>query len=187
MPRSDDAVKTYVALLRGINVVGSGILPMKELVAILESLGCRNVRTYIQSGNAVFEHRETTVSNIAPALGQAIQKKRGFAPHVQIVDAKLLTRIVAGNPFPVAVSDPKTLHVFFLDAKPAKTKLPVLAELRNATEQCELRGDTFYLYAPDGIGRSKLAANVERKLGVTATSRNWRTVCKLLEIALETK
>jgi uncharacterized protein (DUF1697 family) len=180
-------MKTYIALLRGINVGGAGKLPMKELVSILESLGCCEVRTYIQSGNAVFVHKDAVAAELAGRLKAAIQKKHGFAPHVQILDAKALKRIVTGNPFPAATADPKTLHVFFLDAKPAKAKLQVLAELLGPTEQCELRGTIFYLYAPDGIGRSKLAANVERKLEVTATSRNWRTVCTLLEMADETR
>lgn len=178
-------MKIYIALLRGINVGGSGKLPMKELLAILESLGCREVRTYIQSGNAVFAHQDAAASKLTAALSAAIKKKHGFAPHVLILERMALERVVDGNPFSAAAADPKTLHVFFLDAKPAKAKLDLLAELQSPTEQWKLRGTTFYLFAPDGIGRSKLAASVERKLGVTATARNWRTVCTLLELANE--
>ena len=178
-------MKTYIALLRGINVGGKGLLPMKELVAILESLGCRDVKTYIQSGNAVFEHSESEASKLAGKISAAIAKKRGFAPHVLVLDAKEFQRAVDGNPFPEAAEEPKSLHLFFLDSKPAKATLKSLDSLKSDNEQFELRGSVFYLHAPDGIGRSKLAANVERKLGVPATSRNWRTVCKLLEIANE--
>lgn len=175
----------YVALLRGINVGGSGKLPMKDLAAVLESLGCREVRTYIQSGNAVFAHRDAAAAKLAAGLSAAIKKQHGFAPQMQILERKVFEQVVSGNPFPAAENDPQTLHVFFLDSKPVQATLKQLAELQSPTEQWKLRGTTFYLYAPDGIGRSKLAANVERKLGVAATSRNWRTVGKLLQMAEE--
>ncbi len=178
-----DEMKTYIALLRGVNVGGKGLLPMKELVAILESLGCRTVKTYIQSGNAVFEHNEIEASKLAGKVSAAIEKKRGFAPHVLMLDAKVFKQAVDGNPFPKAVAEPKSLHILFLDSKPTKSAMKSLSGLKSDNEQFKLLGSLFYLHAPDGIGRSKLAANVERKLGVPATSRNWRTVCTLLEIA----
>lgn len=178
-------MKTYIALVRGINVGGKGLLPMKELVAILESLGSQKVTTYIQSGNAVFQHKVGEASKLAGKTSAAIEKKRGFAPHVLVLDAKELKQAVDGNPFPEAEAEPKSLHVFFLDAKPAKATLKPLTVLKSDSERFELSGNVFYLHAPDGIGRSKLAANVERQLGVPATSRNWRSVCKLLEIANE--
>jgi uncharacterized protein (DUF1697 family) len=174
---------TYIALLRGINVGGKGTLPMKELVVILESLGCRNVATYIQSGNAVFQHADAAASEIASKLTNKIAKSRGFAPRVLLLEAKELAKVVTQNPYPEAAAEPKSLHAFFLDAKPAKAKLTLLAEIKSKSERFEVRGSVLYLHAPDGIGRSKLAANVERKLGVAATARNWRTVCRLFEIA----
>ena len=178
-------MKTYIALLRGINVGGKGLLAMTELAAILETLGSRNVTTYIQSGNAVFQHKdsETDTSRLAKDMTAKIAKSRGFAPHVLVLEAKEFKRAVAGNPFPEAAADHKSLHLFFLDSKPARATLKLLAGIKSESERFELRGNVFYLHAPDGIGRSKLAANVERKLGVAATSRNWRTVCKLLEIS----
>ena len=179
------AMKTYIALLRGINVGGKGILPMKELVAILESLGCRNVKTYIQSGNAVFESSETDTPQLAKDITAKIAKKRGFTPHVLVLDVTAFKQAVDGNPFPEAAAEPQTLHVFFLDSKPARAALKSLAEIKSDSERIELRGSVFYLHAPDGIGRSKLAANVERHLAARATSRNWRTVCKILEMANE--
>jgi uncharacterized protein (DUF1697 family) len=174
---------TNIALLRGINVGGKGTLPMKELVAILESLGCRDVKTYIQSGNAVFEHEADVASKLAGKISAAIKNKRGFAPHVLVLEAKAFKKVVSGNPFPEAVAEPKSLHVFLLESKPAKAALKSLEGLRSDSERYELCGNVFYLHAPDGVGRSKLAANVERKLGVPATSRNWRTVCTLLGMA----
>lgn len=178
-----DGAKTYVALLRGINVGGKGTLPMKELVAILESLGCRNVRTYIQSGNAVFQHTATDSEKLAGKLTKAIEKARGFAPQVVMLEAKELAKVVKVNPFPEAEAEPKSLHVWFLAAKPAKADIEALTILKAKTERFELRGSLFYLHAPDGIGRSKLATKIERHLGVSSTARNWRTVSALAEIA----
>jgi uncharacterized protein (DUF1697 family) len=179
----------YIALLRGINVGGAGTLPMKELVAILESLGATNARTYIQSGNAVFEIDGKAASTGAgkkaftAKLAAAIDKKHGFAPLVLILDVKEFSRLAAANPYPEAEAEPKSLHLFFLTGKPATANLKSLEPLRSPTERYELHKSVLFLHAPDGIGRSKLAANVERKLGVPITARNWRTVCKLLEIA----
>jgi uncharacterized protein (DUF1697 family) len=175
-------MKTYIALLRGINVGGKGILPMSELVAILAGLGCANAKTYIQSGNAVFEHKASEAIKLASKIGAAILKKRGFEPHVIVLDSKVFARVVEENPFPEAVADPKSLHVFFLDATPAQAALEPLANIKSKSERFALLGKAFYLHAADGIGNSKLAAKVERHLGVHATCRNWRTVCKLLEM-----
>jgi uncharacterized protein (DUF1697 family) len=176
-------MKTYKALLRGINVGGNRILPMKELVEILDSLGCRNAKTYIQSGNAVFQHNVSEASKLAGQISVAIEKQRGFAPQVQVLEAKELAKVVKANPIPEAEAEPKTLHVWFLTAKAAKANITALTELKSQSERFELYSSVFYLHAPDGIGRSKLAVGVERHLGVPATCRNWRTVSKLLELA----
>jgi uncharacterized protein (DUF1697 family) len=176
-------MKTSIALVRGINVGGKGLLPMKELVAILESLGCHDVKTYIQSGNAVFQHKCDVAAGLASQVTARIASSRGFAPLVLVLEATALAKVVAANPFPEAAAEPKSLHAFFLDAKPAQAKLASLANLQSKTERFELRGSVLYLHAPEGIGRSKLAKNVERQLGVAATGRNWRTVCRLLEMA----
>lgn len=156
---------------------------MKELVAIFESLGCQNVTTYIQSGNVVFQHGTSDTSHLATGVTARIAQNRGFAPHVLALSSQQLSKAVQANPFPETAQEPKSLHLFFLDAKPAKAKLKPLEEIRSPTERFALIGSVFYLHAPDGVGRSKLAANVERKLGVTATSRNWKTVCKVLEMS----
>lgn len=169
---------TYVALLRGINVGGRGSLPMKELVGLLEELGCQNVRTYIQSGNVVLESSEK-----APALVQrikaAIKKQRSFEPEVLLLTAKELEEAIEKNPFPQAKDEPKAVHFGFLAAKPVKPNLEKLESLKRETEEFHLIGQVFYLYAPEGVGRSKLAAASEKALGVALTDRNWNTVCKL--------
>ncbi len=173
----------YVALLRGINVGGRNTLPMKELVALLEDLGCLNVRTYIQSGNVVLQSTGKSLSALAKQIGLKIKKHSGFEPHVLLLQLKDLERAISANPFPGAESDPKTLHFGFLESVPAKPDLDKLEMLRAKSEQFRLIDRVFYLHAPDGIGRSKLAARSEKLIGVAMTSRNWRTVSKIRDIA----
>jgi uncharacterized protein (DUF1697 family) len=173
----------FIALLRGINVGGKNSLPMKEFAAILEELGCRNVRTYIQSGNVVFRTTEKNASGLAERLGAEVEKRRGFAPSILLLELAELEQIVASNPFPEVENAPQTLHVGFLAAAPANPKLKMLEGRREKNERFRLIGSAFYLHAPDGIGRSKLAASSERLLGVPMTDRNWRTVSKALEMA----
>lgn len=176
-------MNTYVALLRGINVGGNGALPMKELVATLEAMGARKVRTYIQSGNAVFESAEKNVARLAQQLSAEIKKRRGFEPHVHILTREALAKAIAENPFPDAVLDPGSLHLGFFAACPKNPDLEKLSGLRKESERFHLSERVFYLHAPEGVGRSKLAASAERLLGVPMTNRNWRTICKIMEMA----
>ncbi len=172
----------YVALLRGINVGGKNSLPMQDLRDIFAALGCEDVKTYIQSGNAVFRSvgaRMLLSSNIAAA----VKKRFGFTPKVLLLNVDDYQSILSANPFPDAIDDPKSLHVSFLSEIPSDPDLNSLQALASPTESCELLGNAFYLHAPDGIGRSKLAAKVEKCLGVPATGRNWRTASKLAELA----
>ena len=102
-------MNTYVSFFRGINVGGNRALPMKELVAVLEELGARNVRTYIQSGNAVFESTEKNSARLSRQVPAEIMKRRGFEPHVHILTIEALAKAIAANPFPEAVIDPSTM------------------------------------------------------------------------------
>jgi uncharacterized protein (DUF1697 family) len=173
-------LKTYIALFRGINVGGTNVLPMKDLVAQLENLGSQNVKTYIQSGNAVFQNEEEDASLLSNKIRAAIKKSHGFEPHVLILKPEEIERALASNPFPEAESEPKTLHVYFLASMPKDLDLGALESIKIDRERFALKDKVFYLHAPDGMGRSKLAANTEKLLGVTITSRNWRTVCKVM-------
>ncbi len=176
-------MNTYVAFFRGINVGGNNPLSMKELVAALESIGARKVRTYIQSGNAVFESAEKNLARFSKQLATEINNRCGFEPHVHILTLDVLSKAIEENPFPEAVSDPSTLHLGFLSSSPKKPNLEKIATLRKDSERFLLTERVFYLHAPEGVGRSKLAANSEKLLGVPMTDRNWRTVCKVMELA----
>lgn len=178
-------MKTYIALLRGINVGGKNSLPMKELVAALEGIGARQVKTYVQSGNAVFQSAAADGARLARKLAAVIERERGFEPHVFIFERSVLDDAIAHNPFPAAEADPVSLHLGILAAVPPQPNLAQLESLKKPSENFRLLGSLFYLHAPEGIGRSKLAASSEKLLGVAMTDRNWRTVCKLRELADE--
>jgi uncharacterized protein (DUF1697 family) len=176
-------VSHWVALFRGINVGGHNRLPMKSLVAILEGLGCTDVKTYIQSGNAVFRFPRSSSDTLPDEIRHSVKSEHGFEPMVLLLSARALAIARDANPFPEGEAEPRSLHLFFLATKPANIDAGKLAALQNDTERYALLDDVFYLHAPDGIGRSKLAASVERCFGVPVTARNWRTVNKILALA----
>lgn len=174
---------TWIALLRG---VGGGIRPlsMRDLVAALEGIGLKDVRTYIQSGNVIFSSAKAA-TRLASEIEGCIEKKFSFHSKTFILSVPELKRAAAGNPFPQADEKPQSLHLFFL-AKPAKTaQLDAMNELKVKSEQFVLTSKVLYFYAPEGFGTSKLAAKAGRLLGVDTTARNWRTVGKLLEMTKE--
>jgi uncharacterized protein (DUF1697 family) len=178
-------MKICIALLRGINVGGKHALAMKDLVAMLEELGAREVKTYIQSGNAVFVWKGKDISRLADDLRAEIKKRRGFDPHVLLLELDGLERVIKQNPFPEAGDDSPALHAGFLAGVPESPDLRALESLQSNSERFRLVDSVFYLYAPEGVGRSKLAARAERLLGVPMTDRNWRTVSTLWKIAQE--
>ena len=171
-----------VALLRGINVGGAGKLPMAELREIVAGLGHDEARTYIQSGNVVFRSEGSDPQAMAEELQAAIRDATGLDPEVHVRSLDELARVVDANPFTERASDPTQLHVTFLTDQPA----PVDLDPSAFEPEAWAPGDRVtYLYLPDGIGRSKLAARLARGAGATGTARNWRTVTTILEMARE--
>jgi uncharacterized protein (DUF1697 family) len=178
-------MNTYIAFFRGINVGGHNSLPMKELIAVLETTGARKIKTYIQSGNAVFQSAEKNSSELAEQLTAEIKKRYGFEPYILILELEAIKRAHSENPFPEAEADPSNLHLGFLASKPSSPNLVKLSSLKKESERFHLSDQVFYLHAPEGVGRSKLASSSEKLLGVPMTDRNWRTVCKVMEMAEE--
>lgn len=176
-------MKTYIALFRGINVGGKNGLPMKDLEALLDGIGLQNVKTYIQSGNVVFQGQPADTEQLSKRISAAIEASHGFAPWVRLLDTPTLDKAIRDNPYPEAQIAPNTLYVNFLADVPPCPNLDALEKLRGPGERFELIRDLCYLHVPDGIGRSKLAAGMERLLCVPMTSRNWNTVVKLGELA----
>ncbi len=178
-------MNTYIALLRGINVGGNHKLPMKALAALLEGMGLHNVKTYIQSGNVIFQSERSDVATLEKEITAAIQRDHGFAPQTFVLAAPTLQAALAANPFPEGEAEPKSLHLFFLDGIPQKLNTDALNAVKKENERFALIDKVFYLHAPDGIGRSKLAEIAGKGWGVAITARNWRTSATLLAMANE--
>ncbi|MFQ3229648.1 DUF1697 domain-containing protein [Reinekea sp.] len=172
----------YIALLRGINVGGNNSLPMKGLSALLTDLGCTHIQTYIQSGNVVFKHNPVALASLATKITEAISKTYGFEPQVMLLKATDLHAAIRANPYPT--DEGKFLHFYFLANRSKQADIEKLNALKAESEEYSLINQVFYLYAPNGVGRSKLAAGAEKALKVPVTARNWNTVKKLQEMIL---
>ena len=177
-------MNTFIALFRGINVGGKNILPMKELIAILEDLELSKVQTYIQSGNVIFQAAIENTQELARKIEAAVCNSYEFTPKVLVLSIQEFRKAIASNPFPESESEPKSLHLFFLESASANPDVKRLKSLQSESESFKLIDTFFYLHAPMGTGRSKLAANVEKALGVTVTARNWRSVSAVLSLAI---
>jgi uncharacterized protein (DUF1697 family) len=175
--------KTWIALLRGINVVGRRQLLMKDLSAILARAGFSSVRTYIQSGNVVLRSTRGSPRSLAAEIGALLRERAGFEPQVMVLSPRELAAAVRGNPFPQANRNHKSLHLFFLSARPRCPDLDSLRRLKKGREGFALDGKVFYLFTPHGFPQCQLHDKVERFLGVRATARNWRTAQELLSMS----
>ncbi|ACA85687.1 DUF1697 domain-containing protein [Shewanella woodyi] len=165
----------YTILLRGVNVGGKNLLPMKELKALLENNGFNNVTTYIQSGNLLLTGHEHPEKKIC----ELIQTHFGFTPETLVLTKDEFKLAISNCPF--QKGENKFIHFYFCKDSPKADTTKILA-LASQTERFELLDKIFYLHAPDGIGRSKLVANIESCLGVRATGRNLNTINKLNEM-----
>ncbi|WP_329544924.1 DUF1697 domain-containing protein [Streptomyces sp. NBC_01356] len=177
--------KTYAALLRGINVGGAKKVPMAELRTLLEGLRYRGVRTYLQSGNAVFTAGHGDEESLAAELAQAIEKHFGFTVGVLVRDHAYLRAVREACPFPAAELEGKQLHATYFSAPVDAERFASVDQPAFLPEEFQIGDRVLYLYAPDGLGRSKLgeALSKPRLLkGITATTRNWNTVVKLEEL-----
>jgi uncharacterized protein (DUF1697 family) len=169
----------WAALIRGINVGGKNVVPMKDLRDLLGRRGFTNVRTYIQSGNCILDADATESADIEAGIADAIEDGFGFRPDVMAFTEADFASAIAFNPFAGRKFDPKHTHIFFLEKTPARPGIDAMNRLLQPGEAFELRDRLFFLRASNGIGRSKIGARVERLLGVTATARNLNTVQKI--------
>jgi uncharacterized protein (DUF1697 family) len=180
--RARSRAAAYAALLRGVNLGAHKRVRMPDLRALVESLGCTDVTTYVQSGNVVFRS-DRAAASLPRALEDAIRNDLGLDVPVVIRSRRQLEKLVAANPFGRQKGKENTLYVTFLAAKPDREHVRRLREESFEPERFELVGEDVYLFFPDGYGRSKLNnALLERRLGVAATTRNWRTVTALAEL-----
>ena len=175
---------TYIALLRGINVSGQKLIRMADLQSHFAACGAVNVRTYIQSGNVVFEHRARTPATLRKILEQQLPDKLGYAVPTLVTTAKEFAAIARANPHDTGLPEfGKRMYVCFFESPPSATAVKAILSAGNDAERLVVKGGAGYAYYANGLGKAKLtSAIIERKLG-TVTFRNWNTVTALLEIA----
>ncbi len=175
--------RTHVALLRGVNVGGKNKLPMPALASLFEEVGCRDVETYIQSGNVVFTAPERIATRLPRLLSERISDRFGFTTPVLLRTREELAAVAQGNPYFAVGADPDTLLVMFLADRPGSTLVARLDARRSPPDQFEVRGCEIYLRCPNGFARTKLTnAYFDAKLATTSTGRNWRTILRLAEM-----
>ncbi len=178
-------VSIYVAMLRGINVGGQKIVKMENLRSSFEALGFRGVRTYVQSGNVIFETAKASPNHLAKSIEGKILSDFRFSVPLVLRTSDEMKKIVNDNPFLKERGiDHSKLHITFLSELPAEAALGKLDGLNTDLEQFRIKGREVYLYCPNGYGRTRLSnATFEKLLSVRATTRNWKTVTTLVEMS----
>jgi uncharacterized protein (DUF1697 family) len=175
---------SYVALLRGINVGGKNLLPMKDLAGLFAEAGCADVRTYIQSGNVVFKASQAKAGRLPGVIAKGIADRFGYAIPVLLRSVEELGETLRNNPFLQAGATADWLHVLFLASLPDAGRVAALHPDRSPPDAYCVRGREIYLQCPNGVGASKLTnAYFDSKLATISTGRNWRTALKLFELA----
>ncbi len=176
---------TYICFLRGINVGGKNPIKMADLKDIFTTLGFKNVQTYIQSGNIVFQAKKTSLLSLEQKISKRIVADFGFEIQVMVKDISEIKEIVKGNPFVENKSlDQSKLHVTFLSEIPDVEQIIKISEGDYGDDEMICIHKSIYLYCPHGYGNTKLTNGFfEKKLKLYATTRNWKTTNHLLEIA----
>jgi uncharacterized protein (DUF1697 family) len=178
-------MKTYIALLRGINVSGHKIIKMETLRKVLEELDFKNISTYIQSGNIIFQSDVSDTAKLEHQIAGIIVKHFGFDVPVTVITPEELKKVFSENPYANhTIDDPAQPYVAFLSEIPTSEKLDLLRAVDFKGDIFANIGKALYLQYKNHAGDSKLSNTIiESKLKLRATSRNWRTIQKLIEMA----
>jgi uncharacterized protein (DUF1697 family) len=169
----------HLALLRGINVGGKAVLPMKDLAAIFAAAGASEVRTYIQSGNVVFGAPDA--EGVVAQVTAEIAARYGYPGRIVLRSAADLATTYRANPFANAGSPIESLHVYFLADHPEPDAVSALDLNRSPGDSFAVVGRDVFLHLPNGMARTKLTnAYFDSKLKTVSTARNWKTVRALL-------
>ncbi len=176
---------TYIAILRGINVTGHNKLPMADLRSQLTKLGYENIQTYIQSGNVMFECKQTKPEELAEQIAQLIKKAWNYDVPVIVFEPDYLEVVIKSSPFMNGRSaDITKLLITFLAEEPQTENIERLKSYDYQPDEIVIDKKVVYLFCPNGYGKTKYSNNfIENKLKVAATTRNWKTCNKLLEMA----
>ncbi|MDD4002374.1 MAG: DUF1697 domain-containing protein [Bacteroidales bacterium] len=178
-------MKTYISILRGINVSGHKIIKMEALRTSYENMGFSNVKTYVQSGNVIFSYDDIEINKLEEQIFQQIKKDFGFDVPVIVMSIEKIEEIIKNNPFLKDKSKEESfMHVTFLASKSETYNFNAIEEKKQDNEDIVFSDYAVYLYCPNGYGNTKLNNNfIETKLKVRATTRNWKTTNELFQIA----
>ncbi len=178
-------MSTYISLLRGINVGGQKKILMADLKALYESLGFKNVRTYVQSGNVIFEAAKMNFPRLEEKIEKGIMKKYGFDVSTIVRDAAYFKRVIDKNPYKAAGAvNPVLPYIMFLKNAPVAAAVKSIDKPKGERGEFTVLGAEIYLLPAEGYGTTKLNNNFfEKKLGIPATARNMKTVNALYNIA----
>src|SRR5581483_3983567 len=176
-----------ISMIRGINVGAHNRIKMDELRALYESLGFKEPKTYVQSGNVIFRTKDRNLARIAKKLQDGIEKKFKCRPEVVLRTATDLRKAIAASPFAQRTAlEPGKILISFLSGEPRPDAGKGLARFKDYPEELHLIGSELYIYFPNGAGRSKLPwAGLDKILGVSGTARNWNSVNAVLALAEE--
>ena len=175
---------TYIALLQGVNIGPKKRIRMEDLRTLIIGLGGLDARTYVNSGNAVFAHRNKDARDLEAQLEASLQDHIGMPVPTIIRTAAEMAHIVSNNPFSHAVDDPKTLHVLFLRAKPTIADINAVDEMETGADRIAIHGREVYAFLPNyTTGATVDLMKIGKFLRMDATSRNWNTVTKLTDMA----
>ena len=177
-------MQTYISILRGINVSGQKPVRMADLKSLYESLGIGNVETYVQSGNVVFDSEEIDSEILTKSIEGQIEKTFEFAVPVLVRSADDFLRVIKNHPF--KEEEPVRVLVTFLYQHPEQSKLDDLSRYEDKVDKFAIGEQEIFLFCPGGYGKTKLSNTFfEKKLSVIATTRNWKTVNALYQMASE--
>jgi len=177
-------MKKFIALLRGINVSGQKKIKMSDLKLLIEDIGFHDVETYIQSGNVIFTSKERWNEKLKSKISSGIKRKFGFDVQIIILTPKEIESTIKNNPFIKKKKEIEKLYVTFLSDTPTKENVQKLNSTDYSPEEYLIDGNLIYLFLPNGAGKAKLSNNLfEHKLKVTGTTRNWKTITALSELA----
>ena len=186
IPAEKDGVdmQAIIAMLRGVNVGPHNRISMDALRALYGSLKLRNAQTYVQSGNVVFASNERNLSALSERIDDAFEKTFGFRSAVILRTVPEMREVIAKNPFAEREDiEPSKLLVTFLAEELSPEAQKHLEAIKVGPEEIKARAREVYVYFPNGVGRSKLPAMMDRVLKRSGTARNWNSVTTMLEMA----
>jgi uncharacterized protein (DUF1697 family) len=179
-------IEPNISFLRGVNMTGHNSIKMTDLSELFIKIGLKDAETYIQSGNVVFrEIGEILPSDLTSSIEKAILNRFNYVIPVMNRTRKELADLFASNPFLEEPGfDPSKMAVIFLHDEPSDNQLRKIEDVDYPPDKFEIIGREIYTYCPNGFGKTKIYTNFfEKKMGVTGTARNWKTITTLLSIA----